>query len=145
MSDAATLTERDFIEIGLETAKVVGWRLCKPATAIERFKQFYLATPATCVAIWDDLKKAGAISKKDKPVHLLVGLRFLLKYENESNLAHFFGFRSRTTAAKYARLWVGHISTLFAGKVSFVDTHLHTFAGNFLTISIFSILLRWAN
>jgi hypothetical protein len=115
---APELTENDFLEIGLEQAKVAGWKRCLRETNIERFRKFYLVTPATCAATWKDLNEAGDICKKDNPAMFLLGVRFLFVYENETNLGNFFGIKARNTVGKYCKIWVEKIRKLLIKKVS---------------------------
>lgn len=118
MSDAApALSEDDFLEIGLQTAKVFGWRKCKRETNIDRFKRFYLLTPRSCSDVWNELRLENLITKKDKPTKFLLVLRFLFLYDSEKNLGHFFGIRDKKTVGKYSRIWIGKLNKLFKKKV----------------------------
>lgn len=71
--------------------------------------------------MWNDLRDAEKIRKKDKPMHFLLALRFLFVYENETNLGQFFGIRSRNTVGKYVKMWVKRIQSLLKAKVRSLD------------------------
>jgi hypothetical protein len=124
---ARKITEEEFLVLGLETAKVVGWSRCRNATNIDRFKQIYGVIPATCTLIWNDLCDTNAmvteydepikLTKKDKPIDLLVGLRFLWEYQNETNIGQFFGIQSRNTVFKLCSNWTNKIQWLLTQKV----------------------------
>ena len=88
------MNENSFLALGL---KVAGYKVpnrCQEATNIHRFQSHFGAAPATCVKIWNDLKTTsnvqGQISPSRKPIFLLIGLRFLWRYETEEVLAKFF-------------------------------------------------------
>jgi hypothetical protein len=112
------LTEDDFIEIGLDTAKIFGWRRCCKATSIDRFTKHYCVLPATCVLVWQDLKNDEKIDKRDKPISLLIALRFLFTYDTEPNLGSFFGILHNDTVNARVKKWVRKIQSLLQKKVS---------------------------
>ena len=119
---ALPLTAEQFLEIGLEAARVVGWTHCNRSTNVDRFKRFFGVIPETCAAMWNDLvdftDDAVRLTAKDKPTCMLVVLRFLFLYETETNLGHFFGIRSRKTVFKICKEWTIKLSALLAPKVS---------------------------
>lgn len=127
MEDIPVLTEDGFLEIGMHESKVFGWNHCKKSTNIDRFKKFYCVSPLTCATMWNDLRDAEKIRKKDQPKHLLLALRFLFLYENETNLGQFFGIRSRNTVGKYVKMWVKRIQSLLKAKVRSLDRSAQLF------------------
>ena len=83
----------DFMQLGL---KFAGYSLpskCKIETNITRFKKHFGVHPLTCANLWVDMKttpnKRACISNDAKPVSLLIGLRFMWKYESETLLGSF--------------------------------------------------------
>lgn len=114
---AKPLTEAQWLQIGLETARHPKWRTYKHHTNIDRFRTAYGVIPKTCEMIWNDLRDADRINKKDDPRNLLLAIRFLWAYHIEEDLGNYFDIRSPKTVRKYCKQWVGLIQSLLMSKV----------------------------
>jgi len=126
----AAFSTEEFMALGLETGGHPKWRDYKHERNIDRFKEDYGVTPQTCHDIWEDLRNFDAeiecldehkspvrLEKGAKPLHLLLGIRFLFKYQEQRDLCRFFGMRSPKTMSKWATLYVFKIERLLDMKM----------------------------
>ena len=71
--------------------------------------------------LWDALRNSMDatvwLQKNDKPMYLLVAIRFLWLYDEEYDIARFFGFRSVVTGRKWWKMYVKKIEKLLDRKV----------------------------
>ena len=99
------MEENQFMILGLRVAGYNFPNRCKIETNIKRFHSHFGLHPLTCEKIWADLKETpnanGCINANTKPVFLLIGLRFLWKYESEEILATFFSMSAKTVRKYY--------------------------------------------
>lgn len=107
---AKAFTEADFLQLGLETANHPKWRQYKDHCNIKRFKKAYGMTPVTCADVWATFRDLppdhpSRIGKRADPVHLLIALRWLWKYETEADLGRFFSLTEKTVT-KWIRIYV---------------------------------------
>lgn len=114
---AAALSKEDFFALGLELAGHSKWQQYKHERNLERFKEDYGVIPETCCRIWEDLRTSFRLEKKAKPKHFLLAIRFLFKYEDESDLCRFFGIRSKKTVRKWWKIYVRKIEEILESKV----------------------------
>jgi hypothetical protein len=113
----------DFMALGLGTiAKIHRWKQHKTHASVAKFVKFYGCTPETCAQVWKDLTEHPDaevnVGSKGKPSHLLLALRFLWKYQEQSDLAQFFGIQTEKTVGKWVRIYVGKLALLLQSKVS---------------------------
>jgi hypothetical protein len=115
------MTAIKFMELGLEIGGHALWRTYKHEANIKRFKEAFGVIPETCVLLWDALRNSMdatvRLQKKDKPIHLLVAIRFLWTYHEEYDIARFFSFRSVVTGRKWWKIYVKKIEKLLDRKV----------------------------
>jgi len=114
---ATALTSQDFLGMGLEIAGHSKWEQYKLDRNVERFKVAFGVIPETCASIWQDLRRREKINKQSDPRHFLIGVRFLWKYEEEADLARFFGIRTHQTVRKWWKIYVQIIESLLDEKV----------------------------
>ena len=112
----------DFMSLGLGTiAKIRRWKQHKHHVSTAKFVKLYGATPETCSEVWKDLtghpNAIVNVGSGGKPQHLLLALRFLWKYQEQSDLAQFFG-QTEKTVAKWLRIYVVKLAILLQSKVS---------------------------
>ena len=104
------------MKLGLQCAGYKYPNRCKIETNINRFKAHFGLNPSTCEKLWVDLQatanEEGRIDAGTEPVFLLIGLRFLYKYETEEVLGRFFDMCDKTVR-KYYRESAKKISLLF--------------------------------
>jgi hypothetical protein len=116
-----SMTAIEFLGLGLEIGGHKRWRTFQHAANIQRFKEAFGVLPETCVLIWDALRNSldptVRLRRKDKPGHLLVGIRFLWTYHEEYEIARFFGYGSNKTGRKWWKLYVAKIEKLLDRKV----------------------------
>ena len=117
MASKKTLTEKDFLKLGLEIAKYERWESYKEHCNIERFVDAYGATPKTCAEMWDDLKIIEEIDKYSKAKYLLMALRYLHTNDSERDVASFFGYIDRSRIRKHVKEYVEKIQTLLQLKM----------------------------
>jgi hypothetical protein len=113
----------DFMALGLGSiAKIHRWTQYKHHVNIAKFTSFYGGTPETCAEIWKDLMEHSDplvnVGNKGKPTHLLLALRFLWKYQEQIDIAQFFGIQSEKTVGKWIRIYVVKLALLLQSKVS---------------------------
>ena len=115
------MTAIEFMGLGLEIGGHTRWQTYKHETNVKRFKQAFGVIPETCVLLWDALRNSMdatvRLQKNDKPMHLLVGIRFLWTYHEENEIARFFSFRSVVTGRKWWKIYVKKIEKLLDRKV----------------------------
>ncbi len=74
-----SMTDIDFLQLGLEIGGHARWRTFRPAANIQRFKEAFGVLPKTCVLIWDALRNSldptVRLGRRAKPKHLLVVIR----------------------------------------------------------------------
>jgi hypothetical protein len=122
-SKAQPFGEEDFMALGLGTiAKVLRWKQHKRHISVAKFTKFYGATAATCAEMWKDLTEhpdpSVNVGSKGKPKHLLLALRFLWKYQEQNDIAQFFGIQCDKTVGKWVKIYVTKLSLLLQSKVS---------------------------
>jgi hypothetical protein len=115
------MTAIEFMGLGLEIGGHTRWRTYKHEANVKRFKQAFGVIPETCVLLWDALRNSMnatvRLQKNDKPMHLLVAIRFLWTYHEEYDIARFFSFRSVVTGRKWWKIYVKKIEKLLDRKV----------------------------
>jgi hypothetical protein len=118
---ASTCTEHQFLVMGLRNANYTTWQRCKASTNAERFRRAFCATPLTVAQIWEDLRSSTdehiKLNEKVKPMHLLMALRFLAKYQSYQDLGSYFHIQSDTTVQKYVRYYVPRLSHLMKKRL----------------------------
>jgi hypothetical protein len=116
-----SITAVEFMGLGLEIGRHTRWRTYKLEANVKRFKEAFGVIPETCVLLWDALRNSMdatvRLQKKDKPMHLLVAIRFLWTYDEEYEIARFFGFGSANTGRKWWKIYVKKIEKLLDLKV----------------------------
>ncbi|CAB9501717.1 hypothetical protein SEMRO_217_G089630.1 [Seminavis robusta] len=132
--DNDLVTETQFLELGLEKAGFSKPDRYKPHCAIERFSKVYGALPVVCQEMWKDLCMSNQVSfryrltKHDKkqPRNLLIGLRFLWKGEDFTDLGLFFGLKKASHVSKIAKRWAGKIQSLLILKTGRLEDHVNS-------------------
>jgi len=114
------LATNDFLEIGLKIGGHTKWKTHKESANVQRFKELFGVTPATCSSIWNDMIGANAeddchIDNDANPVHFLLAVRFLFRYEREKDLARMFGTAPKTMRP-WQRLYVWKLQALLQKK-----------------------------
>lgn len=114
------VTAHEFMELGLELAGYKRWKRYKEKANIQRFKSHFGPLPKSCENIWIDLQTttdaACRIESDADPKHLLLGLRFLWKYQTEDDLGAFFQMTSKTVR-KWSHVYARKIQLLLPNKV----------------------------
>ena len=99
------MSESKFMELGLTAAGYKFPNRCLEKTNIKRFKKHFGVHPSTCAKLWHDLLSTdnaeARMAPNTKPIVLLIGLRFLWRYETEEILATFFGMSDNTIRPLY--------------------------------------------
>ena len=114
---APLLTADNFLSAGLDiVCKHQNWRQFKHHCNIDRFKEAFGVIPETCVLIWDDLRAANDINSKSRVKHFLLAIRFLWKYENETDLGRVFDMCPKTVR-KWWKHYVPKFERLLDPKV----------------------------
>jgi len=115
------MTAIEFMGLGLEIGGHTRWQTYKHEANVKRFKQAFGVIPETRVLLWDALRNSMdatvRLQKNDKPMHLLVAIRFLWMYHEEYEIARFFSFRSVVTGRKWWKIYVKKIEKLLGRKV----------------------------
>jgi len=115
------MTAIEFMGLGLEIGGHTRWQTYKHEANVKWFKQAFGVIPETCVLLWDALRNSMdatvRLQKNDKPMHLLVAIRFLWTYHEEYEIARFFSFRSVVTGRKWWKIYVKKIEKLLDRKV----------------------------
>jgi hypothetical protein len=115
------MTAIEFMGLGLEIGGHTRWQTYLHEANVKRFKQAFGVIPETCVLLWDALRNSMnatvRLQKNDKPMHLLVAIRFLWTYHEEYDIARFFSFRSVVTGRKWWKIYVKKIEKLLDRKV----------------------------
>ena len=97
--------EKQFLTLGLRLAGYNIPNRCKDETNIKRFRTNFGCHPATCEKLWLHMQKTpnekARITSHTKPTFLLIGLRFLWRYQTEEELAVFFGMSAKTVRKYY--------------------------------------------
>jgi Helix-turn-helix of DDE superfamily endonuclease len=101
----------------MQTGGYCRWRYMQEETNIGRFKDAFGAMPLTCHQIWTALRDAGKLAKTSKPVHLLLALRYLWKYDTQTDLGQFFHISSHVTVSRCVKEWVKLIASLLQSKM----------------------------
>ncbi len=116
-----SMTAIEFLGLGLEIGGHQRWRTFKHDANIKRFKEAFGVIPDTCVLLWDALRNSldatVRLRKNDKPMYLLVAIRFLWMDHEEYDIARFFSFRSVNTGWKWWKIYVKKIEKLLDRKV----------------------------
>ena len=116
--------ENQFLTLGLHLAGYTFPNRCKEETNIKRFQKNFGCHPATCEKLWFEMqnttKDEGRITPGTKPTFLLIGLRFLWRYQTEEELAVFFGMSAKTVR-KYYRQSVAKIYLLFDDTIKPIE------------------------
>ena len=90
------MDENQFLTLGLCFAGYNFPNKYKEETNICRFQLNFGCHPTTCRKLWFDLqntpKMEGRIDPNTKPIFLLIGLRFLWRYQTEEELGIFLAF-----------------------------------------------------
>lgn len=114
----------EFLALGLDIARVTGWRNHNAARNLDDFRSKYGCSPLTCSEIWVDLQELDdeecPINIKSKPKYLLLGLRWLRKYEIEKDLRDFFGISDIKTVRKWSQNYGRYLSKLLKVSVLLV-------------------------
>lgn len=109
----SSFAAKEFLALGLETVGYDRWESYKEDANIKRFRQHFGVDPQTCEEVWSDVKRSmpGA-----KPKHLLLGLRWLWKYDTEADLSPMFDM-SEKTVRKWTKQLVSEIMKLLPEKM----------------------------
>jgi hypothetical protein len=102
---AKVFSKKQFHALGLELAGHPQWKAYKHHCNIERYRQAYGVTPKTAARLWHELRTSNNAQVKlpvdYEPIHLLLSIRFLWRYEVYEDLGRFFGIRSPKTVRKW--------------------------------------------
>jgi hypothetical protein len=104
---AKVFSKKEFHAFGLELAGHPQWKAYKHHCNIDRYRQAYGVTPKTVARVWHELRTSNDSQAKlptnSEPIHLLLSIRFLWRYEVYEDLGRFFGIQSPKTVKKW--LW----------------------------------------
>ena len=99
------MEENQFLKLGLRYANYNYPNKCSDKTNIKRFQTNFGCHPTTCQKLWEDLQTTpnldGRINANTKPTFLLIGLRFLWRYQTEEELGRFFKMSAKTVRNYY--------------------------------------------
>ncbi len=116
---AVRITDEEFMAIGLEAAGYKRWGRCKPKTNLRNFRAHYGCCPKSCENMWMDLQLSPnqecRIEPNANPKLLLLGIRFLWRYETEKELCSRFDM-SEPTVRKWKSLYARKIQLLLKPK-----------------------------
>ena len=115
---APPMSADDFLILGLELGGHDKWRSYKHHCNIDRFKEDYGIIPQTAHLVWDALRTASLIDNNSKPKHFMIAIRFLWKYEDESDLKRFFKLTEKTVR-KWWKHYVFRIEQLLDAMVCY--------------------------
>ena len=115
---AEVFSKRAFHELGLECAGHPQWRSYKHNCNLDRYRQAYGVTPKTVARVWHELRTSNNPAAKlpvdSNPIHLLLSIRFLWRYEVYEDLGRFFGIRSPKTVKKWVWEYLKRMSHLLS-------------------------------
>ena len=118
---APAYSAHQFMVLGLKIAKILNWQRRKEKTNIDAFRRKYSGTPQTVEDIYNKMRLSAdlriRLRANAKPMHLLLALRFIRKYEAEEDLGNFFGILSRTTVEKYLNEYMPRIHLLMVNRL----------------------------
>lgn len=116
MTRAIAFSKRQFLQLGLESFGDWKWATYKHHCNVERFRGYFGVTPRTCARIWHELRSSSdgriRLQKNADPKHLLLAIRFVWRYEVETEAGQRFGIRSPKTVRKWAKDYAHRISLL---------------------------------
>ena len=119
---APAYSAHQFMVLGLKNAKILNWQCRKENTNIDAFRRKYSGTPQTVEDIYNKMRLSADVRIRlranAKPMHLLLALRFIRKYEAEEDLGNFFGILSRTTVEKYLNEYMPRIHLLMVNRLA---------------------------
>ena len=127
---AKSFTKQQFLKLGLEIAGYKKWYTYMPHTQLDRFSTHYGVNPETTASVWHALQNLPVgnehrLEKNAKPMHLLLGFRFLYKYHTEDDLGVFFGGENNPmcnkTVGKWCRIYTHRIESLLADKMGTLE------------------------
>jgi hypothetical protein len=112
--------------LGMQLAGPSTWRRNIEATNVKAFVTHYGAPPKVCSAMWFDIESSeeDPLGQWDKPLYLLLALRFLKAYPTDAELCAFFDINSRITITKWRNIYVNRISKLLLTKVRHMKLYL---------------------
>lgn len=118
---AKAYMEDQFLVTGLRIANYRSWQRCQAETNQERFRRAFGAVPLTVAKIWDDMRSSMderiRLQQNANPLHLLLALRFLAKYQSYIDLGSYFHIQSQTTVQKYIKYYVPRLSYLMEQRL----------------------------
>lgn len=87
------------------------------------FRSFFGCSAEACQKIWLELQlstipECYIDGRTSNPLHLLLGLRFLWKYDNERDLGSFFRIKDPKTIGKWAHAYARKLSLLLPNVMS---------------------------
>jgi hypothetical protein len=134
-------SEEDFMALGMQLAGPSTWRRNIEATNVKAFVTHYGAPPKVCSAMWFDIESSeeDPLGQWDKPLHLLLALRFLKAYPTDAELCAFFDINSRITITKWRNIYVNRIGKLLLTKVR----HMKQYMTLLSQLLCNSLLSRW--
>lgn len=104
------------MRLGLEIAGEYKWMTYKHHCNLDRFTTYYGVDPRTCARVWEALRTSNdpeiKLFRKANPMHLLLAIRFLWRYEMETDLGKFFGIKSPKTVRKWVRYYLYRVKLL---------------------------------
>jgi hypothetical protein len=107
--------------LGLDISKHFNWRHCKHHCNVERFRQAYGVTPKSVAQVWHLLRTSSDLNCKlpmnADPMHLLLAIRFLWRYEVYEDLGRFFGIKSPKTVKRWVMYYLPRVARLLASMI----------------------------
>lgn len=125
---ATEFGKKAFMRLGLELAGEYKWMTYKHHCNIQRFRTYYGVTPRTCGRVWNDLRTSNdptiRIDGNSDPMHFLLAVRFLWRYEVEKDLGKFFGIKDPKTVRKWVHYYEPRVAGLLSSMIpAWSDLH----------------------
>jgi len=118
---AKVFSKKAFMALGLELSKHRNWRKCKHHCNVDRFRQAYGVTPKSAAQVWHMLRTSADLSCKlpinADPMHLLLAIRFLWRYEVYEDLGRFFEIKSPKTVKRWVEFYLPRVAYLLASLI----------------------------
>ncbi|CAB9521297.1 hypothetical protein SEMRO_1182_G249960.1 [Seminavis robusta] len=106
-----------FLEMGMLIVGVERYQWYSAEKNIAIFKEEFGATPSSVNDLWSDLREMELLTKKSRPKHLLMTIRFLWMYPTLGPLGRFFKIDSKNTVRKWIHHFVPRIAQVMSKRM----------------------------
>jgi len=138
-NQAKAITANGFLKLGLEVLGYRRWESYKYNANLNRFKEHFGILPSTCSDVWEKLRLSDdddcRLDPKAKPIHLLLTINYLWRYQTEEPHAKLFHM-TKNTARKWKYIYLKKLEALFPHLVSWVSSWQENFCPAFLQWTI---------